>query len=471
MPSQSDLVYRSRETIVTEMIAALQARIPDAQTGPDSVWRIIIEVVANSIDGLYLAAFLLNQDLYVQTAEYESLLRRGEEFGLGMKLGTPATGTVAISGDGGTVIPLGTQVGAPQVSGSALLFNTTVLATIPNPGTPTAPVPADALVAGNLTGLYEWAVTFVTLAGETQIGALSSALTLTASQASLTAIPVGGPGTTARKLYRSLNGGLFQYTATLNNNTTTTYTDNAADGTLGGQPPPDSTAETVAVAIESDQNSADYNLAAGTITEIANDTDATGISSVVNNSPTTGGSDPESMEQYRQHLLDFVRNAKSGSSADLEMWAETIDGVESATSFPNDNLGTPTAGHVTVRIAGPAGAIPDADTIAAVAAELALHDLANITIHVGTFTPVTVNVTVTTTRVSGYTLGDVTPGVQKAVADYINSTPVGGTVYVAGITDAIFGLPGIATVVVNTPTVDTTTTGVQKPIAGTVTVS
>jgi hypothetical protein len=221
MPSQSDLVYRSRETIVTEMIAALQARIPDAQTGPDSVWRIIIEVVANSIDGLYLAAFLLNQDLYVQTAEYESLLRRGEEFGLGMKLGTPATGTVAISGDGGTVIPLGTQVGAPQVSGSALLFNTTVLATIPNPGAPTAPVAADALVAGNLTGLYEWAVTFVTLAGETQVGASSNALTLTASRASLTAIPVGGPGTTARKLYRSLNGGLFQYTATLNNNTAT----------------------------------------------------------------------------------------------------------------------------------------------------------------------------------------------------------------------------------------------------------
>jgi uncharacterized phage protein gp47/JayE len=153
------------------------------------------------------------------------------------------------------------------------------------------------------------------------------------------------------------------------------------------------------------------------------------------------------------------------------MWAETIDGVESATAFPNDNLGTPIAGHVTVRIAGPAGAIPDADTITAVAAELALHDLANITIHVGTFTPVTVNVTVTTTRVSGYTLGDVTLGVQSAVTDYINSIPVGGTVYVAGITDAIFGLPGIATVVVNTPTVDTTTTGTQKPIAGTVTVS
>jgi hypothetical protein len=55
---------------------------------------------------------------------------------------------------------------------------------------------------------------------------------------------------------------------------------------------------------------------------------------------------------------------------------------------------------------------------------------------------------VTLTLLAGFVLADVSPSAAQAITDYINSVPVGGTVYRAGIYDAVFGLPGIATLVV-----------------------
>jgi hypothetical protein len=90
-------------------------------------------------------------------------------------------------------------------------------------------------------------------------------------------------------------------------------------------------------------------------------------------------------------------------------------------------MGTPTNGHATVRISGPGGIIPDAGVIAAVLAHLQEKDVANVTLHVGTFTAVVTPVTVTLTLATGFSLGSVTPQVQDAIADYINSRPVGAT--------------------------------------------
>jgi hypothetical protein len=56
-------------------------------------------------------------------------------------------------------------------------------------------------------------------------------------------IPIGPAGVTARKLYRTNNhGGAPQYLATLNDNTTTSYNDAAADSTLGAAGPGSNTA-------------------------------------------------------------------------------------------------------------------------------------------------------------------------------------------------------------------------------------
>lgn len=472
MAVEAEAVYKDRDTIVAELAAAWQARVPAVSLTPDSIIRIWIEVAASSIEGLMLANQLLHDDMFPQTANSLALLRYGELYGRPIKAGTKATGSVRFAGAGGTSVPLGTIVAAPGTLDDSLRFVTTQTVTIPNPGDATAPVAADGGAGALPAGTYEWAVTFVTAGGETEIGAPSNALVLAINkQGALSAIPLGGPGTTARKLYRRVNGGAWANVdaanATLNNNTTTVVTDN--DAALAGAPPVESTAERVTATVEAEEAGSDYNVQIGTITDIADA--VSGLAEVTNLAALVGGSDEEDIEEYRTKLLDYIRAPQAGSEEDLEVWAEAIEGVDDATAFPNDNLGVATNGHVTVRISGPGGIIPSGDVIAAVLADLLARDIANITIHVTTFTPKVTNVTVTLTLQTGYTLAEVTPSVQKAITDYINDIPVAGTVYVAGITDAVFGLPGVATVVVNTPSGDVASAATEKPTVGTLVVN
>jgi len=475
LAANAEVIYKDRDAIVAELAAALQARIPDASLTPDTVFRAWIETFATTAEGLYLAWQLLHDDMFIQTANGVALLRYGEMFGRPLKAGTRATGSVRIAGQGGTPIPVNTQVAAPQAADEALLFNVTVGGTLPNPGIPTAPTAADAGAGGALAaGTYQWAVTFVTAEGETALGEPSAPLTLAAGRsANISAIAIGGPGTIARKLYRSVDGGPWvQNTdaadvAAINNNTTTSLNDNSV--TLGGAPPAESTAERLTVSVEADDVGTKYNAGVGTVTDFAST--VPGLTDVTNLAVFTGGSEDEDIETFRGKLLEWVRAPKSGSPEDLKVWAEAIPGVETATVFENDNLGVSTPGHNTIRITGPGGTVPPSSVIDAVLADLDERDLASITNHVTTFTPVAVNVTVTLTLDSGYVLADLTAGVQAAISEYINSVPVGGTVYREGIAHAVFPLPGVATLVVNVPATDTAVTATQKAVPGTITVN
>lgn len=119
---------------------------------------------------------------------------------------------------------------------------------------PAIPGPTSALTAtadaaaGNPNGTYNYCVTFVNAAGESDFGILneigvSEAVTVSSKKINLTSIPVGPAGTTARKIYRSLGTGsgfpwidkgfFHRYLTTISDNTTTTYQDNIADGDLG----------------------------------------------------------------------------------------------------------------------------------------------------------------------------------------------------------------------------------------------
>lgn len=110
---------------------------------------------------------------------------------------------------------------------------------------PDAPLVAMAspAAAGNVTaGAHRYQVVFVTAAGKTQGGAMSAAVMVADAavngKVTLTAIPLGGSAVTARELYRTAAGGtLSMLLATINDNTTTTYTDNIADGALGAGAP------------------------------------------------------------------------------------------------------------------------------------------------------------------------------------------------------------------------------------------
>jgi hypothetical protein len=108
------------------------------------------------------------------------------------------------------------------------------------PGACTAALVTTA--TGNLNNLaYTYKITFVTSSGETNLGTISNTVTVDAShkQVSLSNIPISTSiAVTARKIYRvkwvlGTNTG-YHLLTTINNNITTTYTDNTADADLTG---------------------------------------------------------------------------------------------------------------------------------------------------------------------------------------------------------------------------------------------
>lgn len=469
MPIVDTTMYRTHDEIVAEMIAALLAAVPDAYTGDDGVISIVLNIEAGQLENLYLANQLLLEDLFIQTASYQALLRHGDQYGLSPDLGAQSVGTLQFEGDGGTYIPIGSEVGYDPGGGlDVIYFLTTTDGTIPDPGNPTAPTAAVSATAGVLTGTYEYAVTFCTGSGETLAGPVSNPVSPSAKQVNLTGIPIGGVGTTKRNIYRDKNGaGNWRLIAQINDNTTTTYADNISDAThdTGGLQPTVDTAHKVTVNGQAEDPGADGNVAIGTISELTNA--PSDLIGVTNPTAFTGGTDPEDTEDFRSRLLQFVQNPQTGSLGDLEEWAEQVAGVDTATAVSN----VPSAGQVTVYISGPGGAIPDGTVIAAVLAALQDQDLANITINVSTFSALSQAVTVDVTTDPTYTLADVTAAVQTAITNYINNIDVGGTLYRSGIVDAVFGLPGVVDVTVSVPATNVTASSTQKFTPGTITVT
>jgi len=119
----------------------------------------------------------------------------------------------------------------------------------------TAPTALTAATSGTGSGIlldapanYYYKVTFVNAHGETAAGTASAVLATisTDDQVDLTEIPVGGSGVTARKIYRTEGGGAtYKLLTTLSDNTTTTFTDNVADGSLGATAPSTSDASSL----------------------------------------------------------------------------------------------------------------------------------------------------------------------------------------------------------------------------------
>lgn len=108
---------------------------------------------------------------------------------------------------------------------------------IPKPGS----VPTTATgAAGVLTGDYLYKVSFAQISGsalvsESPLSEASAIVTLSAQKGALSAIPTStADGVTSRKLYRTTAGGAVYFPlATIADNTTTVYTDNVADASLG----------------------------------------------------------------------------------------------------------------------------------------------------------------------------------------------------------------------------------------------
>jgi hypothetical protein len=104
-------------------------------------------------------------------------------------------------------------------------------------GVASAPTVAVNTTAGNLNGTYLYKITFLVQGlGESSGGVTSSAVTVSNQQVNLSNIPLGVQGCTQRNVYRTAAGGADgsqKLVATINDNTTTSYTDNIADSALG----------------------------------------------------------------------------------------------------------------------------------------------------------------------------------------------------------------------------------------------
>src|SRR5262245_42781043 len=461
-------MYRSRADILAEMLADLAAAIPDAYIGEDGLWRITFEIEAGQMENLFLAHQILLQDMFIQTASGAALERHGEQYHYPTKLGTYSEGTLTFEGEDGTYVPIGAEAACDPGGGVDMLYFTTIQdGYVPNVGDPDPPTVALNATAGNLNGTYEYKIAYASATGETLASGESDTVITVNQQANLTAIPVGGPGVVARRIYRAKDGsGIFRRIAEIANNTATTYTDNITDAVMnsGAVEQTVDSAHRVILDANARNVGTESNVAIGTITILSN---APATLTTVNNEVAfTKGSDPEDTNEYRDRLLRYVQSPGTGSALDLQVQAEGIVGVESATVFEN----TPAAGQVTVRISGAGGSIPDATLVQAVQDTLNAYDYANILITVGTFTAKTQAVTIDVTLDGTFTLADVTPSVQNAVIGYINALPVGGTLRTAGIIDATFGLAGISDVVVTVPSANVTCTTSEKFVAGTISV-
>jgi uncharacterized phage protein gp47/JayE len=472
MPITDESFYKNRNTWLSNMLTALQASVVDAYVGEDGVMRMLFTVEAAQLENLSLANQILLEDMFVQSASLTALKLHGQQYGVAMSDGTLSVGQVRIAGDPGLYLPVGmTLVYDPGTGIGTQFFVTTQDGTIPNAGTPGAPTVATAAGPG-MSGDYEYAISFVTPAGETMQGPDSAIVSVSNQGVALTGISIGGPGTTKRRIYRQKAGvGNYNLVGEIANNTTTTFTDTMSDAVAATQNTPNNTDSSAAIILNAQAlvPGSDGNVAVGQITVVSDGPG--GITDVSNPIAFTGGSDPEDSESFRQKILQQLRAPQTGSPTDLKAWAEEVIGVESATVFNNDNVGVATPGHVTVRISGPGGGVPSTDVQANVLAVLESRGIANTTYHVATFVADVQDVNVDVTLDSTYTLGDVTAGVQNAIDAYINSLPVGGTLYISGIVDAVFGLPGILDVVVVTPSSNQTTTATHKKTPGTITVT
>ena len=88
---------------------------------------------------------------------------------------------------------------------------------------------------GFLSGTYRYKMTYVTNGGEEILGSVSNSVTVE-NQSVLLKLPLGYEGTTARKIYRTKDGGnIFYLVDTINDNATMEFYDNLIDSFLTQQ--------------------------------------------------------------------------------------------------------------------------------------------------------------------------------------------------------------------------------------------
>lgn len=166
---------------------------------------------------------------------------------------------------------------------------------------------------------------------------------------------------------------------------------------------------------------------------------------------TQNGTDVETDEQVRLRCKSKWATIGTGATADtFRFWATTANPeVKRVNVLEHSNLGTPEDGHVTVYLAGDGG-IVGPDALAAVQAYVAVRRPLCVTEHIENSTASATPVTATVYCRAG-TSGAVAPAVQESLRAYFRSIPIGGTIYRAGIIEALMVVEDVVNVVVSAP--------------------
>jgi len=172
----------------------------------------------------------------------------------------------------------------------------------------------------------------------------------------------------------------------------------------------------VGVQVECTQTGEIGNVPDGAINLVAQ----AGFDFVTDSALLQTGTEKEDDEPYRARILARKRNPeRGGTSSDYKIWAESVNGVVSATVFPR-NRGN---GTVDIMISGPDG-IPSQDLVDDVQAYIDTKipaDIADGGVLVISPTGVAVDVTLTDcVWREGYTVDTGRPIVEAALKEYIN---------------------------------------------------
>jgi hypothetical protein len=116
---------------------------------------------------------------------------------------------------------------------------------VTKPGSNPSPIAGAATGALAVASTYGYKVTFGDGFGETEPSTAGSALTSGTGSMDISSIAVSTNSVvTSRRLYRTVaNGAVYKYLATIQDNSTTTYTDLASDAALGANAPLVNTAD------------------------------------------------------------------------------------------------------------------------------------------------------------------------------------------------------------------------------------
>lgn len=238
----------------------------------------------------------------------------------------------------------------------------------------------------------------------------------------------------------------------------------------------------VTLPVSAVQSGSAGNVATGTITLLVSP--VTGIASVTNAAPTSGGAEVETDDAYRERvLLEMSSAAGGGNVADYRKWALEEPGVGNVTVLPLIT-GPGSVGVVITDDSNnpvPAGVVASLQArLDPVAGKGAGEAPIGATVTVSTPTALTVNVAATVTYVSGYsrdgTGGSIAigPNIIAAVSQYIDNLPPDADVILNHVESQFFRVVGVfnvSAVTLNGAAANLTVAATQVATMGTVTLS